>query len=50
MTTDGPREPLAVLLVEGSPGDPRLAKEAFREANPAINMRMATDGVELWRL
>jgi|SRR5580704_4817557 chemotaxis family two-component system response regulator Rcp1 len=35
-----------VLLVEDSPGDVRLTQEAFRDANPAIRLHVATDGVE----
>jgi two-component system, chemotaxis family, response regulator Rcp1 len=35
-----------VLLVEDSPGDVRLTKEAFREANGAIRLHVAVDGVE----
>lgn len=35
-----------VLLVEDSPGDVRLTQEAFREANPAIRLHVASDGVE----
>ena len=35
-----------VLLVEDSPGDVRLTQEAFREANGAIKLHVATDGVE----
>ena len=35
-----------VLLVEDSPGDVRLTQEAFREANMAIHLSVATDGVE----
>ena len=38
--------PLQVLLVEDSPGDVRLTREAFRDANPTITMHVATDGVE----
>jgi two-component system, chemotaxis family, response regulator Rcp1 len=38
--------PLQVLLVEDSPGDVRLTQEAFFDANPAINLHVATDGVE----
>ncbi len=38
--------PIEVLLVEDSPGDVRLTQEAFREANPAIHLHVATDGVE----
>ena len=37
---------LEVLLVEDSPGDVRLTKEAFREANRSINLHVASDGVE----
>jgi CheY-like chemotaxis protein len=36
----------ALLLVEDSPGDVRLTQEAFREANPAIRLHVACDGVE----
>lgn len=35
-----------VLLVEDSPGDVRLTQEAFREANIAISLHVASDGVE----
>ena len=35
-----------VLLVEDSPGDVRLTREAFRSANPAIRLHVAVDGVE----
>jgi two-component system, chemotaxis family, response regulator Rcp1 len=37
---------LEVLLVEDSPGDVRLTREAFREANRSINLHVASDGVE----
>jgi chemotaxis family two-component system response regulator Rcp1 len=37
---------LQVLLVEDSPGDVRLTREAFREANPAVDLHVAFDGVE----
>ena len=37
---------MTVLLVEDSPGDVRLTKEAFLEANRLIDLRVATDGVE----
>jgi CheY-like chemotaxis protein len=33
-------------LVEDSPGDVRLTREAFREANGAIHLNVAYDGVE----
>ena len=35
-----------VLLVEDSPGDVRLTKEAFHEADSSIHVNVATDGVE----
>jgi two-component system, chemotaxis family, response regulator Rcp1 len=38
--------PLHVLLVEDNPGDVRLTREAFREANPSIRLSVASDGVE----
>lgn len=37
---------IQVLLVEDSPGDVRLTKEAFREANGSIVLHVASDGVE----
>ena len=44
MTTRG--GPVDVLLVEDSPGDVRLTREAFREANPAVRLHVASDGIE----
>ena len=38
--------PIEVLLVEDSPGDVRLTQEAFKEANRAIHLHVASDGVE----
>jgi len=35
-----------VLLVEDSPGDVRLTQEAFHDADPEIDLRVAVDGVE----
>jgi two-component system, chemotaxis family, response regulator Rcp1 len=35
-----------VLLVEDSPGDVRLTQEAFRDADPSIELYVGTDGVE----
>ena len=35
-----------VLLVEDSPGDVRLTREAFQEANGAVRLHVASDGVE----
>jgi CheY-like chemotaxis protein len=40
------KEPIVVLLVEDSPGDVRLTRDAFRNANLAIDLHVATDGVE----
>ena len=37
---------IEVLLVEDSPGDVRLTREALREANSAIHLHVAFDGVE----
>jgi two-component system, chemotaxis family, response regulator Rcp1 len=37
---------IEVLLVEDSPGDVRLTQEAFRDANGAVNLHVAFDGVE----
>jgi two-component system, chemotaxis family, response regulator Rcp1 len=37
---------IEVLLVEDSPGDVRLTKEAFRDANTSIHLNVAVDGVE----
>jgi chemotaxis family two-component system response regulator Rcp1 len=38
--------PIDVLLVEDSPGDVRLTQEAFRDANRAVRLHVASDGVE----
>ena len=37
---------IEVLLVEDSPGDVRLTKEAFHEVNQAVHVNVAEDGVE----
>ena len=37
---------IEVLLVEDSPGDVRLTQEAFHDANRAIHLHVAADGVE----
>lgn len=42
----GNEMPIEVLLIEDSPGDVRLTQEAFREANTAIHLHVAFDGVE----
>jgi two-component system, chemotaxis family, response regulator Rcp1 len=44
MNMEGRR--LEVLLCEDSIGDVRLTREAFRDANEAIRLHVATDGVE----
>ncbi|MDQ2941040.1 MAG: response regulator [Chloroflexota bacterium] len=41
-----PGTPIEVLLVEDSPGDVRLTREAFREANGSVRLHVASDGVE----
>jgi chemotaxis family two-component system response regulator Rcp1 len=38
--------PVEVLLVEDSPGDVRLMREAFRDANSEIQLHVAHDGLE----
>jgi CheY-like chemotaxis protein len=38
--------PIEILLVEDSPGDVRLTREAFRDANTDVNLHVANDGVE----
>jgi len=38
--------PIDVLLVEDSPGDVRLTQEALRDANRAVRLHVAVDGVE----
>jgi two-component system, chemotaxis family, response regulator Rcp1 len=42
----GEHTPIEVLLVEDSPGDVRLTREAFREADPSIHLHVVCDGVE----
>jgi chemotaxis family two-component system response regulator Rcp1 len=37
---------IEVLLIEDSPGDVRLTREAFREAEASIHLHVASDGVE----
>jgi two-component system response regulator len=38
--------PIVVLLVEDSPGDVRLTREAFKDAKVHINLHVASDGTE----
>jgi chemotaxis family two-component system response regulator Rcp1 len=40
------RKYLEVLLVEDSPGDVRLTREAFRDANTAMRLHVTSDGAE----
>jgi chemotaxis family two-component system response regulator Rcp1 len=42
----GAGTPKAVLLVEDTPGAVRLTREAFHNANPSIQLHVASDGVE----
>jgi chemotaxis family two-component system response regulator Rcp1 len=44
--TQTERTAVDVLLVEDSPGDVRLTREAFREANGSVMLHVAPDGVE----
>jgi chemotaxis family two-component system response regulator Rcp1 len=37
---------IQVLLVEDSPGDVRLTREAFRDINAAVQLHVVSDGVE----
>jgi CheY-like chemotaxis protein len=37
---------IEVLLVEDSPGDVRLTREAFKDAKVRINLHVASDGAE----
>lgn len=46
---EGEAELANVLLVEDSPGDVRLTREAFRHANRSIHLHVTTDGVEAMR-
>jgi two-component system response regulator len=38
--------PVEVLLVEDSPGDVRLTREAFKDAKVHINLHVASDGMQ----
>jgi CheY-like chemotaxis protein len=39
-------EPIEILLVEDSPGDVRLTREAFKDAKVHVNLHVASDGTE----
>ena len=41
-----PEKSLEILLIEDSPGDIRLTREAFRDAAQPVNLHVANDGVE----
>jgi two-component system, chemotaxis family, response regulator Rcp1 len=43
---EGVYMPIEVLLIEDSPGDVRLTREAFRDADASIHLHVASDGVE----
>ncbi len=45
-SSDSMGTPIEVLLVEDSPGDIRLTKEALKDAKVYINLHVATDGSE----
>jgi CheY-like chemotaxis protein len=38
--------PIEILLVEDSPGDVRLTREAFKDAKVHINLQVVSDGAE----
>jgi len=42
--------PIEVLLVEDSPGDVRLTREAFKDAKVHINLHVASDGADAMAL
>jgi two-component system, chemotaxis family, response regulator Rcp1 len=46
MSDIGSGQSIEVLLVEDSPGDVRLTREALSEANREIKLHVACDGVE----
>ena len=46
MKAPGETKVVEVLLVEDSPGDVRLTREAFRDANLSVRLHVAHDGVE----
>src|ERR1700674_1549093 len=39
-------DPIEILLVEDSPGDVRLTREAFKDGKVDINLHVASDGAE----
>ena len=45
-STEALSAPIEVLLVEDSPGDVRLTREALKDAKVHISLHVASDGVE----
>ena len=45
-TTEASSAPIEVLLVEDSPGDVRLTREALKDAKVHISLHVASDGIE----
>jgi hypothetical protein len=45
-TNGGSGKPIEVLLVEDSPDDVRLTKEAFRDMNQFVYLHVVNDGAE----
>ena len=45
-TLEGNTMPIEILLVEDSPGDVRLTREAFKDARVLVNLQVAGDGEE----
>jgi chemotaxis family two-component system response regulator Rcp1 len=45
-TLEGNTMPIEILLVEDSPGDVRLTREAFKDARVLVNLHVAGDGEE----
>jgi chemotaxis family two-component system response regulator Rcp1 len=45
-STQAPSTPIEVLLVEDSPGDVRLTREALKDAKVHISLHVASDGIE----
>jgi chemotaxis family two-component system response regulator Rcp1 len=44
--TDKTIKPIEILLVEDSPGDARLTREAFKDSKVLNNLHLVKDGVE----
>jgi two-component system, chemotaxis family, response regulator Rcp1 len=44
--TDKTIKPIEILLVEDSPGDARLTREAFKDSRVLNNLHLVKDGVE----